>query len=163
MVNILFVFTSCNWNRAQRGGAIGAGAGAGIGAVIGRQSNNTITGAIIGAAVGGATGVIIGNYCWLHSGIFIPLGVVLEDFVFVYPHVVFTNDKNPPSSTLSGAHVGKYAQIGAAATLMPGIEIGENAMIGAGSVVTKNVAPFTLVAGNPAVVLKKLHPENILR
>ena len=74
--------------------------------------------------------------------------------------MVFTNDKNPPSSTLSGAHVGKYAQIGAAATLMPGIEIGENAMIGAGSVVTKNVAPFTLVAGNPAVVLKKLHPEN---
>lgn len=62
MINLLLIITSCNWNRAQRGGAIGAGAGAGIGAAVGNKSNNTIVGAIIGAAVGGATGALIGNY-----------------------------------------------------------------------------------------------------
>jgi outer membrane protein OmpA-like peptidoglycan-associated protein len=55
-------FSACNWNNAQRGGAIGAGTGAGIGAVIGAQSKNTAVGAIIGAAVGGAAGALIGNY-----------------------------------------------------------------------------------------------------
>lgn len=62
LLNVILVFTSCNWNRAQRGGAIGAGAGAGIGAAVGSQSNHTIVGALIGAAVGGATGALIGNY-----------------------------------------------------------------------------------------------------
>jgi outer membrane protein OmpA-like peptidoglycan-associated protein len=62
MINLLLFITSCSWNNAQRGGAIGAGAGAGAGAAIGSQSNHTITGAIIGAAVGGATGALIGNY-----------------------------------------------------------------------------------------------------
>lgn len=62
LFNSVLLFTSCNWNRAQRGGAIGAGAGAGIGAVVGSKSDHTIVGALIGAAVGGATGAIIGNY-----------------------------------------------------------------------------------------------------
>ena len=100
--------------------------------------------------------VNIGSYCWLHSGIFIPSGVILEDFVFIYPHVVFTNDKNPPSATLTGAIVRKYAQVGAAALIMPGIEIGENALVGASSVVTRNVEKFTCVSGNPASFKKNL-------
>jgi outer membrane protein OmpA-like peptidoglycan-associated protein len=58
----LGALTACNWNNAQKGGAIGAGAGAGVGAVIGAQSKNTAIGAIIGAAVGGAAGALIGNY-----------------------------------------------------------------------------------------------------
>jgi outer membrane protein OmpA-like peptidoglycan-associated protein len=55
-------FTACNWNNAQKGGAIGAGTGAAVGGVIGAQSHNTAVGAIIGAAVGGTAGVLIGNY-----------------------------------------------------------------------------------------------------
>jgi len=57
-----FSFSSCNWNNAQKGGAIGAGTGAAIGGVIGAQSHNTAVGAIIGAAIGGAGGALIGNY-----------------------------------------------------------------------------------------------------
>ena len=62
LTNTLLIFTSCNWNKAQRGGAIGAGVGAGVGAAIGNKSDNTIAGALIGAAVGGATGAVIGHY-----------------------------------------------------------------------------------------------------
>jgi len=58
----LVIVSACNWNNAQRGGAIGAGAGAGVGAVIGAQSKHTAVGAILGAALGGAAGALIGNY-----------------------------------------------------------------------------------------------------
>jgi len=61
-LNVVLITSSCNWNRAQRGAAIGGAAGAGAGAVIGSKSNNTIVGAIIGAAVGGTAGALIGNY-----------------------------------------------------------------------------------------------------
>lgn len=62
VVAILFTSFSCNWNKAQKGAAIGGAAGAGAGAAIGSRSNNTILGAIIGAAVGGTAGALIGNY-----------------------------------------------------------------------------------------------------
>jgi outer membrane protein OmpA-like peptidoglycan-associated protein len=63
MTNLLLILTSCsNWNRAEKGMAIGAGAGAGAGAAIGSQSNHTLEGAIIGAAIGGISGAAIGGY-----------------------------------------------------------------------------------------------------
>ena len=62
MLNFLLVLGACNWNKAQRGGAIGAAAGGAAGAAIGSRSDNTIAGAIIGAAVGGTAGALIGNY-----------------------------------------------------------------------------------------------------
>jgi outer membrane protein OmpA-like peptidoglycan-associated protein len=63
ITNMLLIFTSCsNWNRTEKGMAIGAGAGAGAGAAIGSQSNHTLEGAIIGAAVGGISGAAIGGY-----------------------------------------------------------------------------------------------------
>ncbi|MFZ7115740.1 MAG: OmpA family protein [Bacteroidota bacterium] len=58
----VFIFSACNWNKTQRGAAVGSGVGAAAGAAIGSKSNHTIMGAIIGAAVGGTTGALIGNY-----------------------------------------------------------------------------------------------------
>ena len=81
-------------------------------------------------------------------------GVTIEDEVFVGPCAVFTNDLRPRATNedwkITPTLVRRGASIGANATLICGIEVGEFAMIAAGSVVTKNVEPFTLVAGNPA-------------
>jgi acetyltransferase-like isoleucine patch superfamily enzyme len=81
-------------------------------------------------------------------------GVNVEDNVFIGPNVTFTNDKYPRSKQypeeFQKTIIRKGASIGANSTILSGIEIGENAMIGAGSVVTKNVQANTLWYGNPA-------------
>jgi acetyltransferase-like isoleucine patch superfamily enzyme len=86
--------------------------------------------------------------------------VTLEDDVFVGPNVTFTNDLQPRSRNaapqLLPTLVKKGASIGANATILPGLTIGEGAMVGAGSVVTKDVPPHTVVAGNPARVMRSL-------
>ena len=98
--------------------------------------------------------VVIGNNVTIKSGVQIWDGITIEDDVFIGPNVTFTNDTKPrskqyPTSFLKTL-VAKSASIGANTTILPGIIIGEGAMVGAGSVVTKNVAPHTTVIGNPA-------------
>lgn len=91
----------------------------------------------------------IGNYVRLHSNVFIaPLSVV-DDFVWLFPHVVLTNDPTPPSQHFLGVHVKSFATIAAAAIIMPGIEIGQDSLVAAGAIVTKSVDPYLVVAGNP--------------
>lgn len=96
--------------------------------------------------------VKIGNNCKIQSFVFIPEGVIIEDDVFIGPHVCFTNDKNPPSGkeNWQTTIIKKGAKIGAGAVILPGITIEENAMVGAGAVVTKNVLSNSTVVGNPA-------------
>ena len=97
--------------------------------------------------------VVIGNNCKIEAFSFIPTGVIIEDNVFIGPHVCFTNDKKPRIGgkwKVIKTTVKKGASIGANATIICGVEIGEGAMVGAGSVVTKDVVPGTTVAGNPA-------------
>ena len=98
--------------------------------------------------------VIIGDYCTIKSGVQLWDGVILEDYVCVGPNVTFTNDLVPRSKkegfVPSKIVVRKGASIGANSTIVAGIEIGEHAFIGAGSVVTKNIPPFTTWYGNPA-------------
>ncbi|SMF62125.1 acyltransferase [Allosphingosinicella indica] len=99
-------------------------------------------------------GVTIGDRCKVQNSVSIYNGVTMEDEVFVGPNACFTNDKVPrannPEWTVTPTVVRRGASIGANATLVCGIEVGEYAMIAAGSVVTRDVAPFALVMGNPA-------------
>lgn len=100
--------------------------------------------------------VIIGKRCKIQNNVSVYRGVTLENEVFVGPSAVFTNDKTPRAgypknpSTYPRTMVRHGASIGANATIVCGIEIGEGAFIAAGSVVTGNVYPYKLVKGNPA-------------
>ncbi|AKL98625.1 acyltransferase [Endomicrobium proavitum] len=98
--------------------------------------------------------VVVGDNVTVKCGVQLWDGVIIEDNVFIGPNVAFTNDKYPKSGNknfkLEKTIVKKGASIGANATILPGITIGENAVVGAGSVVTKSVLPNLTVVGNPA-------------
>ncbi|MBV6478482.1 MAG: dTDP-3-amino-3,6-dideoxy-alpha-D-galactopyranose 3-N-acetyltransferase [Ignavibacteria bacterium] len=110
----------------------------------------------------------IGKNCKISSHTFICEGVHISDNVFIGHNVTFINDKYPRATSDTGelqtesdwqvivTHVKKGASVGSSATILCGITIGENAIVGAGSVVTKDVPPNCVVAGNPAKVIKKI-------
>lgn len=101
-------------------------------------------------------GTVVGNKVTIKNGVQIFECVTIEDEVFLGPNMVFTNDMNPRVGFKKKLEeyyptlVKKGASIGANATIVCGTTIGEHAFVGAGSVVTKNVAPYAMVAGNPA-------------
>lgn len=99
-------------------------------------------------------GVRIGDRCKIQNSVSIYNGVTIRDDVFVGPNVSFTNDKVPRAFNadwkITPTRVERGASLGANSTIVCGITIGEFAMVAAGSVVTRNVEPFTLVVGNPA-------------
>ncbi len=100
----------------------------------------------------------IGHGARIHSGCFLEM-VTIEDEVFVGPNVVFTDDPHPMGcprykECKGGAVVRRQARIGANATILPGVEIGEGALVGAGSLVTKDVPAGMVVVGSPAKVVK---------
>ena len=101
-------------------------------------------------------GVKIGKNCKIRAFTFIPEGAIIEDEVFIGPGVIFTNDKYPRVRDpwrLLKTIVKKGASIGAGAVILPGVTIGEYALVAAGSVVTKDVPPYAIVAGNPARII----------
>lgn len=102
--------------------------------------------------------VVLGDRVTVKSGVYLWDGIVLEDDVFIGPCVAFTNDKFPRSKQypelFPKIQVQKGASIGANATILPGVTIGENAMVGAGSVVTKDVPAMAVVMGNPAKIIR---------
>lgn len=104
--------------------------------------------------------VVIGDYVTIKNGVQIWDGIRIENHAFIGPNVTFTNDLLPRSKKVLlnplKTVVGEGASIGANATILPGIKIGAYAMVGAGSVVTKDVPPYTLVLGNPARIKGKL-------
>jgi len=125
----------------------------------------------IGSFVEIQKGAKIGNRCKISSHTFICEGVTLEDEVFIGHNVTFINDRYPRATNAAGqlqsdadwscikTVVKRGASIGSGATLLCGITIGENAIVGAGSVVTKDVPPGAVVAGNPARIMKSLLRE----
>ncbi len=102
--------------------------------------------------------VVIGNWCKIKPHVFIPTGVKICNNVLIGPGVTFTNDKYPTVSDdwkLYRTVVEDDVSIGAGTVLVPGVRIGKGAMIGAGSVVTKNIPAGSLAYGNPARVKGK--------
>lgn len=101
--------------------------------------------------------VIVGNRVTIKCGVQLWDGITLEDDVFVGPNATFTNDPFPRSKqypeSFSRTVVRKGASVGANATILPGLTIGQYSMIGAGTVVTKEVPPFAIVVGNPARIV----------
>ncbi|MEW6184395.1 MAG: acyltransferase [Thermodesulfobacteriota bacterium] len=122
----------------------------------------------IGTFVEVQKNAVIGKRCKISSHTFICEGVTIEDEVCIGHNVTFINDKYPRAVTGQGSLktdedwqvetivVKKGASIGSSATLLGNITIGENAIVGAGSLVTRDVPPNTIVAGNPARVLRKI-------
>lgn len=120
----------------------------------------------IGTFVEIQKGARIGKNCKISSHTFICEGVTIEDNVFIGHNVTFINDLYPRATAADGqlqtedhwmcipTYVKKGASIGSSATIMCGVTIGEGALVGAGSVVTKDVPPNTIVAGNPAKVIR---------
>ena len=133
------------WNQAQ----VREGARIGSGCVIGKNAYIDL-------------GVVIGDNVKIGNNVSVFHGVTVEDGVFIGPHVCFTNDRVPRAinrdGSLKGAEdwavtpsrVRRGAAVGAASVVLPGVTVGEWALIGAGSVVTGDVPDHTLVAGNPA-------------
>ncbi|WCJ59694.1 acyltransferase [Fontisphaera persica] len=99
-------------------------------------------------------GVVIGNRVTIKSGVYLWDGIVVENDVFIGPCAAFTNDMRPRSKQYPPEYLKTILRqgcsIGANATILPGLEIGRWAMVGAGAVVTKSVPDFGLVYGNPA-------------
>jgi acetyltransferase-like isoleucine patch superfamily enzyme len=116
-------------------------------------------------------GAKIGRNCKISSHTFICEGVTIEDDIFIGHNVTFINDAFPRSTTEGGGLqteadwvcvptlIKKGASIGSSSTILCGVTIGERAIVGAGSVVTKDVPPDTIVAGNPARILRKVNEE----
>jgi UDP-2-acetamido-3-amino-2,3-dideoxy-glucuronate N-acetyltransferase len=110
----------------------------------------------------------IGRNCKISSHTFICEGVTVEDDVFIGHNVTFINDMYPRSTVDGGGlqtetdwkvvptFIRRGASVGSSATILAGVTVGEGAIVGAGAVVTKDVPPWTIVAGNPAKVLRKL-------
>lgn len=123
------------------------------GAIIGRNCN-------ICAHTFIENDVVLGDRVTVKSGVFLWAGTRIGDDVFIGPNATFTNDPFPRSkqypAEFAGVIVEDGASIGANATLLPGIRIGQGAMVGAGAVVTKDVERWTVVAGNPAQVIRIL-------
>lgn len=108
--------------------------------------------------------VIIGDRVTIKSGVYIWDNTTIENDVFIGPCVAFTNDKFPRSKDhnkeLGAILIKEGASIGANSTILPGITIGQKSMIGAGSVVTKDIPDFAIAYGNPAKVIGDVTNEN---
>lgn len=125
-------------------------------------------GSKVGAFVEIQKNVVIGKNCKISSHTFICEGVEIEDNVFIGHNVTFINDKYPRATNEDGSiqteadwkvehtYIKKGASVGSSSTILCGITIGENAIVGAGSIVTKNVPANAVVAGNPARIIRSL-------
>jgi acetyltransferase-like isoleucine patch superfamily enzyme len=141
------------------GTSIGRGLQTGQGASI-REDNIIGDDVSIGTHTVLEFGNRIGNHVRIHTACFLEM-VTLEDYVFIGPGVVFTDDPHPMGcprykECLGGATVRELARVGANTTVLPGVTIGRNALVGAGSVVVDDVPEDAVVAGSPARVLKRI-------
>ena len=141
------------------GNRIGSGFRTGHGVLL-REENEIGDDVSIGSGSTVEHHVRIGNGVRLHSNVFVPEFSVLEDNCWIGPNVVITNARYPRSphvkEELAGAYIESGAKIGANATLLPGVRIGRDALVGAGAVVTADVEPGAVVVGNPARLINHI-------
>ena len=133
------------------------------------RSNTQIgQGCTIGSYVDIEGDVVIGNHVSLQSACYITRGVIIEDEVFCGPRVTTMNDKRichrRPALTFvrHAPRILRAARVGGGSVLLPGVTIGENAFVGAGAVVTKDVPDRAIVVGNPARIVGRVRDEEIL-
>lgn len=92
----------------------------------------------------------IGNYTRIYSNVHVGEMTDIGDFVFIFPYTVFTNDPQPPSTRLIGSKIGDYSIITVHCCILPGIEVGQNCLIGANSVVSRSIEDYSFALGSPA-------------
>ena len=145
------------------------GEGSRVGNFVFIRSDTVIgQGCTIGSYVDIEGEVRIGNHVSLQSACYITRGVVIEDDVFCGPRVTTMNDKRichrRPGLTFDrqAPRIKRGARVGGGSVLLPGVTIGENAFVGAGSVVTRDVPDFAIVAGNPARVVGRVKASEVL-
>ena len=161
----------------ERGAVVGAqaivfaGAHIGAGAIVGdqafvRERTRIGAGTVIGRASGIDNDVVVGARVKIQSQAYVTAYSVIEDDVFVGPCAMTTNDatagRHGPDLKLRGATLRRACRIGGAAILLPGIEIGEEAFVAAGAVVTADVAPRKVVVGVPARMVRDVPDEDLL-
>ena len=153
------------------GAVVYAGAWIGAGAIIGDQTQIRER-ARVGAAsvVGRAScvdfGARVGERVLIQTAVYVTAGSVVEDDVFLGPGVLMTNDntmgRHPPGAPLAGPLLRRACRVGGGAVLVPGVEIGEEAFVAAGSLVTRDVPPRAVVMGNPARVVREVPAEDLI-
>lgn len=153
------------------GAIVCAGAALGPGVVIGDQAfvrERAALGreSIVGRGSSVENDVVMGTRVRIQTNAYIASFSVLEDGVFVAPCVVTTNDntagRRPPGMPLRGAVLRRACRVGGGAVLLPGVEVGSEAFVGAGSVVTRDVAPRSVVVGSPARHVREVSDAELL-
>jgi acetyltransferase-like isoleucine patch superfamily enzyme len=148
-----------------------AGAAIGPGAVIGdqvyvRERSAVGRDSVVGRGCSIENDVVIGARARIQTGSYITAFSELEDDVFVAPMVVTANDmtagRRGPGVPLRGPRLRRACRVGAGAVLLPGVEIGSEAFVGAGSVVTRDVAPRAVVVGSPARTIREVDEQELL-
>lgn len=164
--------------RIAEGALIGAGAVIYAGALIGAETliadqafvrERCVIGrsVIIGRGVAVENSVSVGDYVKIQTGAYITAHVLIEDYCFIAPCVVTTNDNfmgrtQERFAHIRGATIRRGARVGANSTLLPGVEIGAEAFVAAGSLVTRDVPPGMLVMGAPARVVRPVPPHEFV-
>jgi acetyltransferase-like isoleucine patch superfamily enzyme len=153
------------------GAVVYAGATIGTGAIIGDQAQvreraTVGAGTVVGRGSAVDFGSRVGARVLIQTGVYVTAGVTVEDDVFIGPGVVTTNDdtmgRHPRGEPLRGAVIRRASRIGGGAVLVPGIEIGEEAFVAAGAVVTRDVGPREVVMGVPARAVRGVREEELL-
>lgn len=118
-----------------------------------RENNVIGHDTVIGTCADIQCNISIGNYCRIYNSVAIAPLSKIGNFVSIYAFVILTNDPYPPSNDLKGCTISDYSQIAAHSTILPGVTIGSNCLIGAGSVVNHNIPDYSLATGNPVKLI----------
>jgi UDP-3-O-[3-hydroxymyristoyl] glucosamine N-acyltransferase len=153
------------------GAVVYAGARLGSGVIVGDQAQvreRAIVGAgtVVGRGSSVDFNVRVGERVLIQTGVYVTGGSLVEDDVFIGPGVVTTNDhtmgRHPPGEALQGATLRRACRIGGAAVLVPGLEVGEEAFVAAGTVVTSDVPPRAVVMGVPGRVVREVPDDDLI-